>query len=417
MDTTASYRSTAATNGATPHGGANGYHHLSNGSTSTKTAAVSQYQAKKQRAPAVMRHEGGGWLTGNFVKLSACAAAGVVFGFAAEKAKVYIPVVIQNQMSFSQFIMLKAFLSATTAGLVSFILLSIFPPTRSLFDKVRSTFAGTVEPKKSIAFVMGGAILGMGMTVSGACPGMVVIQMGAGVKNAFVTLAGCYTGALLYAAVKPLLEPLLMVKGQSSESCVDKKVSVSYFKLAAALATMLSGVAFLADYLVPWTSEVQVSPATVGFFEQKSWSPILAGLIMGSLQLVVAFTVKDSLGGSSSYCTLLSQVRPVRNWFSYLSGFQSGIENWWQVAYWLGALGGAGLSAHLSGTWGQGEGVIPWVGFVGGAMMLFGARMASGCTSGHGLSGMALLSLPAFLAVPSMFAGGMGLAFALNLLH
>ena len=87
MDTTASYRSTAATNGATPHGGANGYHHLSNGSTSTKTAAVSQYQAKKQRAPAVMRHEGGGWLTGNFVKLSACAAAGVVFGFAAEKAK------------------------------------------------------------------------------------------------------------------------------------------------------------------------------------------------------------------------------------------------------------------------------------------------------------------------------------------
>ena len=29
---------------------------------------------------------------------------------------VYIPIVIQNQMSFSQFIMLKAFLSATTAG-------------------------------------------------------------------------------------------------------------------------------------------------------------------------------------------------------------------------------------------------------------------------------------------------------------
>ena len=54
---------------------------------------------------------------------------------------------------------------------------------------------------------------------------------------------------------------------------------------------------------------------------------------MGSLQLVVAFTVNDSLGGSSSYCTLLSQVRPVRNWFSYLSGFQSGIENWWQVRY------------------------------------------------------------------------------------
>ena len=37
--------------------------------------------------------------------------------------------------------------------------------------------------------------------------------------------------------------------------------------------------------------------------------------------------------------------------------------------------------------------------------------------SGHGLSGMALLSLPAFLAVSSMFAGGMGLAYVLNILH
>ena len=36
--------------------------------------------------------------------------------------------------------------------------------------------------------------------------------------------------------------------------------------------------------------------------------------------------------------------------------------------------------------------------------------------SGHGLSGMALLSLPAFLAVPSMFAGGMGLAAIQRLL-
>ena len=50
------------------------------------------------------------------------------------------------------------------------------------------------------------------------------------------------------------------------------------------------------------------------------------------------------------------------------------------MVYWLGALGGAGLSTHLSGSWGQEEGVTQWVGFVGGAMMLFGARMASGCT-------------------------------------
>ena len=46
----------------------------------------------------------------------------------------------------------------------------------------------------------------------------------------------------------------------------------------------------------------------------------------------------------------------------------------------MGALGGAALSAHLSGSFGDGVGVAPWAGFIGGTMMLFGARMASGCT-------------------------------------
>ena len=50
------------------------------------------------------------------------------------------------------------------------------------------------------------------------------------------------------------------------------------------------------------------------------------------------------------------------------------------MAFWAGAMGGAALSANLSGTWGGERGVAPLVGFLGGAFMLFGARMASGCT-------------------------------------
>jgi len=51
-----------------------------------------------------------------------------------------------------------------------------------------------------------------------------------------------------------------------------------------------------------------------------------------------------------------------------------------QVVFWLGAVAGAGLSAYLSGTWGTTTGVSPTLGFLGGAAMLLGARMASGCT-------------------------------------
>ena len=47
---------------------------------------------------------------------------------------------------------------------------------------------------------------------------------------------------------------------------------------------------------------------------------------------------------------------------------------------------------------------IPVV-FVGGILLVFGARLAGGCTSGHGLSGMASLSIASFVTVASMFAG------------
>lgn len=45
--------------------------------------------------------------------------------------------------------------------------------------------------------------------------------------------------------------------------------------------------------------------------------------------------------------------------------------------------------------------------------MLFGARLADGCTSGHGLSGVAQLAVGSTVAVAAMFAGGIGAGFLL----
>jgi len=65
-----------------------------------------------------------------------------------------------------------------------------------------------------------------------------------------------------------------------------------------------------------------------------------------------------------------------------------------------------------TGTYGKAAGVPAWQGFVGGFLMIFGSRIGSGCTSGHGLSGMALLILKSIVAVPAMFLGGIILGFA-----
>lgn len=48
--------------------------------------------------------------------------------------------------------------------------------------------------------------------------------------------------------------------------------------------------------------------------------------------------------------------------------------------------------------------------FIGGFLILFGARLAGGCTSGHIISGMTQLAVSSTIFAAAVFAGGMGTA-------
>lgn len=52
--------------------------------------------------------------------------------------------------------------------------------------------------------------------------------------------------------------------------------------------------------------------------------------------------------------------------------------------------------------------------FLGGAAMMFGARMAKGCTSGHALTGVSQLALSSWVFTPLMFGSA---ALAARLLY
>lgn len=51
--------------------------------------------------------------------------------------------------------------------------------------------------------------------------------------------------------------------------------------------------------------------------------------------------------------------------------------------------------------------------FFGGALMMFGARLAQGCTSGHGISGALQLAVSSWIFVVLIFVGGVATSFAL----
>lgn len=57
------------------------------------------------------------------------------------------------------------------------------------------------------------------------------------------------------------------------------------------------------------------------------------------------------------------------------------------------------------------------IGFCGGMFMAFGARLARGCTSGHGISGTLQLSPGSWIVLICLFIGGVAVAIPLyNLL-
>ena len=163
-------------------------------------------------------------------------------------------------------------------------------------------------------------------------------------------------------------------------------------------------------------------------FSDKAWSPYFAGVVIGLLQIPAFLIVETALGASSSYVTigamLTSWLDPSILAVKYASAHVAATaKNWWQVALVGGVAIGAYLSMKLSGArrtpvspiWSRALGSASRmkrysVAFFGGFIMLFGARIADGCTSGHGLSGMAQLSVGSTVAVAAMFAGGIATA-------
>lgn len=102
-----------------------------------------------------------------------------------------------------------------------------------------------------------------------------------------------------------------------------------------------------------------------------------------------------------------------------ISGFVGGLvldrmpgERAWRAAFLLGLIGGAWLYTLL---WHHGlpgahftvELPLGWAGMiVAGLLVGYGTRMGNGCTSGHGVCGMARLSKRSFAATATFMAFG-----------
>lgn len=144
---------------------------------------------------------------------------------------------------------------------------------------------------------------------------------------------------------------------------------------------------------------------TIATLFPMGWQHYLAGGLLIGAGVALLFVFTGLVGGmstvfSSSWSWL------VRRPFFQQARFTE--SRCWRLAYALGLVLGAALWWWLvDGAQTQTTGVAPWQLFVGGVLVGFGARLANGCTSGHGICGLGSLQLPSLWAVLTF----MGTAF------
>jgi len=171
-------------------------------------------------------------------------AMGIVFGFALEKSRVFEPGMIVGQMQMKNFIMLKVFLTAVATGAVVLAALNGFGMVK-------------LAPKAALysADIVGGLILGAGITLAGACPGTTLAQIGAGYRDALFTLIGGLAGAVAFSYAQPALSKTFLAQG-GGKIIFSDLIGVPYWMAALVLAAALVVVLAALEVWRPWRAEL-----------------------------------------------------------------------------------------------------------------------------------------------------------------
>jgi hypothetical protein len=158
---------------------------------------------------------------------------------------------------------------------------------------------------------------------------------------------------------------------------------------------------------------------------RKSWSPYVVGAAVGVLSWFALWSADHPLGITTAFenTAALVEKAAIPNFEQANEYYAAKAEEGkspkigWEWMLVLGVFLGALLSASLSGdrtreavpeAWRRrfGGSVVKRLAaaFLGGALIMFGARLAQGCTSGHGISGTLQLAVSSWVFVVVFFA-------------
>jgi len=157
--------------------------------------------------------------------------------------------------------------------------------------------------------------------------------------------------------------------------------------------------------------------------EPKGWNPYVAGALTGLLLVLSVWVAGKYFGASTTFVksagmleSTFSQARVAQ--MEYFIKELPKID--WQWMFVVGIFFGSliasltsrsfrwqGVPTMWEGRFGPGKTARAVVAFLGGAVAMFGARLADGCPSGHGLSGSLQLAVSGYISLICFFVGGL----------
>ena len=125
---------------------------------------------------------------------------GVVFGIALTKGEAISWFRIQEMFHFQSFHMYGIFMTAVPVGAISIWLIKK--------SGVHALNGESIEPPGKHyhhGLIIGGLIFGFGWALTGACPGPLYAQIGAGYTIVLVSFLSALAGTWVYSSIRTLL--------------------------------------------------------------------------------------------------------------------------------------------------------------------------------------------------------------------
>ncbi len=289
--------------------------------------------------------------------------------------------------------------------------------------------APRVMPWLGGAHLLGGALFGAGLGISGLCPGTCVAKSGGrGGDKKFATLGamvGLVAGVLVYAAIKDWLLASGVIAANQKPLTVYGELGLPYAAAALAWGALFVLIALFADRFTPEKTYQPAQPRQ-GLLDvvRGEWSWVASGTVGGVL-VVLATAQGGYLGFSGALLAATGwAAQAVGHPLELVPRINADIV--WRAALIVGVWPGAWLAHRVSlPSRAAVEAPVAKVldpaaigrSFGAATMMAAGALIGGGCTTGAFIAAWPTMSLGSLAMAVTFFLVSMAVAGGRSLAH